>query len=98
MPAALEVVRYQPEGEVDLARGVSLITFSAPMVALDSVEAAVVVEPPVRLDPQPPGEWRWMDPRTLIFVPNGERMPMATEYRVEIPAGTKACKRRGARR
>lgn len=88
-PPALEVVRYQPEGEVDFARGVS-ITFSAPMVARDSVEAAVVVEPPVRLDPQPPGEWRWMDPRTLIFVPNGERMPMATEYRVVVPAGTRA--------
>ncbi len=88
-PAALEVVRYQPEGEVDLARGVS-ITFSAPMVALDSVDAAVVAEPPVRLDPQPPGEWRWMDPRTLVFVPDGERMPMATEYRVVVPAGTRA--------
>jgi uncharacterized protein YfaS (alpha-2-macroglobulin family) len=82
-------VRYQPEGEVDVARGVS-ITFSSPMVALDSVEAAVVVEPPVRLDPQPPGEWRWMDPRNLVFVPQGERMPMATTYRVEIPAGITA--------
>ena len=88
-PPELEVVRYQPEGEVDLARGVS-ITFSAPMVALDSVEAAMVVEPPVRLDPQPPGEWRWMDPRTLVFVPDGERMPMATEYRVVVPDGTRA--------
>ncbi|WP_353612149.1 alpha-2-macroglobulin family protein [Mycobacterium sp. IS-1496] len=82
-------MRYQPAGEVELAQGVS-ITFSAPMVALDSVDAAVVVEPPVRLDPQPPGEWRWMDPRTLVFVPQHERMPMATAYRVEIPAGTKA--------
>ena len=87
--SALEVVRYQPEGEVDLARGVS-ITFSAPMVAHDVVDATVVVEPPVRLDPQPPGEWRWMDPRTLVFVPQGERMPMATAYRVEVPAGARA--------
>ncbi|MCI4675885.1 Ig-like domain-containing protein [Candidatus Mycolicibacterium alkanivorans] len=89
IPPALEVVRYQPDGEVDLARGVS-ITFSAPMVALDSVDAAVVMEPPVRLDPQPPGEWRWMDPRTLVFVPQGARMPMATAYRVEVPAGTRS--------
>lgn len=88
-PPALEVVRYQPEGEVDLAQGVS-ITFSAPMVALDSVDAAVMVTPPVRLDPQPSGEWRWMDPRTLVFLPQGEHMPMATAYRVDIPAGTKA--------
>lgn len=89
VPSELEVVRYQPEGEVDLAQGIS-ITFSAPMVALDSIEAAVVDEPPVRLDPRPPGEWRWMDPRTLVFVPERERMPMATEYRVEIPSGTEA--------
>jgi uncharacterized protein YfaS (alpha-2-macroglobulin family) len=89
VPAALEVVRYQPEGEVDIARGVS-ITFSAPMVALDSVDAGVVTDPPARLDPQPLGEWRWMDPRTLVFTPNGERMPMATEYRIVIPAGTSA--------
>lgn len=89
VPPVLEIMRYQPEGEVDLARGVS-ITFSAPMVALDGVELAVVVEPPVRLDPQPPGEWRWMDPRTLVFVPQGERMPMATAYQVEIPAGITA--------
>lgn len=89
VPPALEVVRYQPEGEVNLAPGLS-ITFSAPMVPLESVDAAVVMEPPVRLDPQPPGEWRWMDPRTLVFVPKGERMPMATAYRVEIPAGTRS--------
>lgn len=86
---ALGVVRYQPEGAVDVAQGVS-ITFSAPTIALDSVDAAVVTDPPVRLDPQPPGEWRWMDPRTLVFVAQGERMPMATAYRVEIPAGTSA--------
>lgn len=88
-PPALEVVRFQPEGEIDIARGVS-ITFSAPMVPLDSVDAAVVVDPPVRLIPQPPGEWRWTDPRALVFIPDGERMPMATEYRVEIPAGSRA--------
>ena len=89
VPPALEVVRYQPEGEVNTARGVS-ITFSAPMVALDSVDGAVLTEPPVRLDPQPPGEWRWMDPRTLVFEPQGAHMPMATIHSVEIPAETAA--------
>nr|PZN21483.1 MAG: hypothetical protein DIU75_09975 [Mycolicibacterium hassiacum] len=82
-------MRYQPDGEVDLAPGVS-ITFSAPMVALDSVDAAGAGEPPVRLDPKPPGKRRGGDPRTLVFVPEGERMPMATTYRVQIPAGTSA--------
>lgn len=89
MPPPLRVVRYQPEGPVDIAQGVS-ITFSAPMIDLDSVDAAVAVDLPVLLDPQPPGDWCWMDPRTLAFVPQGERMPMATAYRVEIPSGTTA--------
>lgn len=89
-PTALDVVRFQPEGEVDIAPGVS-ITFSAPMIALDGVDAAsAIADPPAHLDPQPPGEWRWMDPRTLVFTPQGERMPMATAYRVEIPAGTRS--------
>lgn len=58
---------------------------------LDGVDAAsAIADPPAHLDPQPPGEWRWMDPRTLVFTPQGERMPMATAYRVEIPAGTRS--------
>lgn len=89
-PSALEVVRFQPDAEVDIAPGVS-ITFSAPMVALDGVDAASeIADPPARLEPQPPGEWRWMDPRTLVFTPRGGRMPMATDYRVEIPAGIRS--------
>ena len=39
--------------------------------------------------PQPPGEWRWVGTRTLVFEPEG-RFPMATDYRVEVPAGTRA--------
>jgi hypothetical protein len=37
-------VRYQPDSDVAVAEGVS-ITFSAPMVALDSVDAAVSEQP-----------------------------------------------------
>jgi uncharacterized protein YfaS (alpha-2-macroglobulin family) len=84
----LEVVRRMPEGEVPLAPHLS-ITFSQPMVALDSHEALARVAVPARLSPQPPGEWRWVGTRTLVFAPAG-RFPMATDFRVEVPAGTRS--------
>ncbi len=83
----LEVVRYSPEGAVPLAPELS-ITFSQPMVTLTSqTEAAANV--PVTLNPQPPGKWRWLGTKTLIFQPDG-RFPMATSYTVTVPAGTRA--------
>ena len=83
----LEVVRYSPEGPVPVAPELS-ITFSQPMIALTSQnEAATNV--PVKLNPQPPGRWRWLGTKTLIFQPH-ERFPMATTYVVRVPAGTRA--------
>ena len=83
----LEVLRYSPEGDVPLAPQLA-ITFSAPMVALTSQEEAAA-NVPVELSPQPPGKWRWLGTRTLVFEPTG-RFPMATEYSVTVPAGTKS--------
>jgi hypothetical protein len=88
--APLEVLRYAPDGEVDLAPVLS-ITFSLPMVVLSAQsEAAAVV--PVTLSPQPPGSWRWLGTQTLVFEPayEGGRFPMATEYTVTIPAGIRS--------
>ncbi|HEY7545549.1 MAG TPA: Ig-like domain-containing protein, partial [Blastocatellia bacterium] len=84
----LEVVRFLPEGDVPIAPQLS-VTFSQPMVAVTSHADTVAQGVPVRLTPQPPGQWRWIGTKTLLFEP-GERFPMATEYRVEIPAGTKS--------
>jgi uncharacterized protein YfaS (alpha-2-macroglobulin family) len=86
-PGPLEVLRYRPEGDVPLAPHLS-ITFSQPMVALDTHASLARASVPVRLSPQPPGEWRWVGTRTLVFEPVG-RFPMATEYHVEVPAGTR---------
>src|SRR5262245_57025952 len=83
----LEVVRHAPEGNVPLAPHLS-VTFSQPMVAVTSHDD-VANERPVRLEPQPPGQWRWVGAKTLLFEPTF-RFPMATEYRVEVPAGTKS--------
>ncbi|MBA3242526.1 MAG: Ig-like domain-containing protein, partial [Acidobacteria bacterium] len=83
-----EVVRYSPTGEVPLAPQLS-VTFSQPMVAVTSQEEASR-EVPVRLSPQVPGRWRWLGTKTLIFDPAGERLPMATEFTVSVPAGTRS--------
>ena len=86
-PGPLEILRRMPEGEVELAPHLS-ITFSQPMVALETHEALARENVPVRLSPSPAGEWRWVGAKTLVFEPSG-RFPMATEYRVEVPAGTR---------
>ena len=77
-----------PEGDVPLAPQLS-VTFSQPMVAVTSHDDLAASAVPVRLDPQPPGQWRWVGTKTLLFEPTA-RFPMATEYRVEVPAGTRS--------
>jgi hypothetical protein len=84
----LEIVRFAPEGEVALAPHLT-ITFSQPMIAVTSVMDLAASQVPVKLSPATPGKWRWLGTKTLIFEPEG-RFPMATNYSVEIPAGTKS--------
>ena len=84
----LEVRRRAPEGDVPLAPHLS-VTFSQPMVALTSHEALQGQVLPVRVSPEPPGRWRWVGTQTLLFEPDG-RFPMATDYRAEVPAGTRS--------
>ena len=81
-PAVLEVLRHAPEGDVPLAPHLA-ITFSKPMVAVTSQEAAADTVP-VILRPTPKGQWRWLGTRTLMFDPD-ERFPMATNYEVKVP-------------
>jgi uncharacterized protein YfaS (alpha-2-macroglobulin family) len=84
----LEVRRRAPEGEVPLAPNLS-VTFSQPMVALATQEALARGETPVHLQPAVGGEWRWVGTRTLLFQP-ARRLPMATEFRAVVPAGTES--------
>ena len=84
----LEIVRYSPEGDVPLVPQLS-VTFSHPMVAVTSHQDAIAAGVPVKLTPQPPGRWRWVGTKTLLFETDGH-FPMATEYTAEIPAGTKS--------
>jgi uncharacterized protein YfaS (alpha-2-macroglobulin family) len=84
----LEVLRSQPTGEVPIARDLS-VTFSLPMVPVTSHDDLAKRERPVTITPEPKGKWRWIGTKTILFEPE-VRFPMATEYKVEIAAGTKA--------
>jgi len=86
----LEVLRFQPDGEVGIAPFVS-VTFNQPMVPLGTVDEVDSSAVPVKLTPEPPGRWQWIGTRTLRFEHDTQifdRLPMATHYKVEIPAGT----------
>ena len=83
----LAVVRYAPQGKVELAPDMSL-TFSEPMIAVTSQEEASRFVP-VELTPQIEGQWHWLGTRTLRFEP-AKRLPMATEFKARVPAGTKS--------
>ncbi|MGH9755410.1 MAG: Ig-like domain-containing protein [Blastocatellia bacterium] len=88
----LEVLRVSPEGDTPIAPHLS-VTFSQPMVAVTSNEDLSAAQVPVKISPQPQGQWagkwRWLGTKTLLFEPT-VRFPMATNYSVEIPAGTKS--------
>lgn len=83
----LEVLHYSPEGDVPIAPHLSII-FSQPMVPISSVEETSKYVP-LRLFPHPPGKWRWLGNRTLVFEPE-RRFPMATKYSVTVPRDTKS--------
>jgi alpha-2-macroglobulin len=91
-PAALEVLRYAPEGEIPIAPFVS-ITFNQPMVPLGTLADLAAGASPARIEPSLPGTWRWLGTKTLTYEYDSaliDRLPKATEYTVTIPAGTKS--------
>jgi alpha-2-macroglobulin len=88
----LHVLRYSPEGEIPLAPFVN-ITFNQPMVPLATLAQLAEMDMPVIIEPELPGTWRWLGTKTLNFQYDSElidRLPMATEYTVSIPAGTES--------
>jgi uncharacterized protein YfaS (alpha-2-macroglobulin family) len=83
----LEVIRFSPEGEVNLAPDLN-VTFSQPMVAVTSQEQAAQITP-VELSPKVEGKWRWLGTKTLMFDAT-KRLPMATKFTARVPSGTKS--------
>ena len=86
----LRVLRFQPEGPVDLAPFIS-ITFDQAMVALSTVSQVEAADVPITITPEMPGRWIWLGTKTVRFEyePDAiDRIPAATNYVVEVPAGT----------
>ncbi|HEX9889686.1 MAG TPA: alpha-2-macroglobulin family protein [Nitriliruptorales bacterium] len=89
-PGPLEVVRHQPDGDVDVAPFLS-VTFNQDVIPVGTLEQLDATAAPVRVTPELPGRWRWIGTRTLRYEhvsDDLDRLPAATEYAVEVPAGT----------
>lgn len=86
----LEVLRVQPEGPVALAPAIT-ITFNQPMVPVATLGQLTAADVPATITPDIAGRWEWIGTTTLRFEHDSaviDRLPMATNYLVEIPAGT----------
>lgn len=86
----LHVVRHQPDGAVAIAP-FATITFDQPMVPISTVGQLAAADVPATITPALAGTWQWIGTNTLRFDADSndiDRLPMATEYTVEIPAGT----------
>ena len=85
----LEVVRFQPEGDVAIAPALS-VTFNQAMIELATLDQLDDLDVPVQVTPALAGRWRWIGTRTVRFEATGavDRLPMATDYTVTIPEGT----------
>ncbi|MBI9043861.1 MAG: hypothetical protein JEZ06_05205 [Anaerolineaceae bacterium] len=86
----LEVLRFAPEGEIPMAPFIN-VTFNQPMVALGTLSQLSEEDVPVLIKPALEGKWTWIGTRTLRFQYDSaliDRLPMATEFQVTIPAGT----------
>ena len=89
-PETLEVLRVQPAGDVGLAPFLS-ITFNQAMVPVGTVDQLAVAEVPVTITPAVEGRWQWIGTSTLRFDAAGrDRLPMATDYTITVPAGTRS--------
>lgn len=81
----LTVIRTVPQGAVRAAEDVQ-VQFSHPVAPVGD-PALVEANVPVVLEPQPPGRWRVVEPRTLVFEPDEPPLPAATAYRLSVPEG-----------
>ncbi|MEO8843825.1 MAG: alpha-2-macroglobulin family protein [Kofleriaceae bacterium] len=83
----LDAPQILPVGEVP-AESEIRVRFSEPMVAIDKVGAAPAAI--ATIEPTVTGTWKWLDTRVASFTAAGPRLAQATDYKVTVPAGTKA--------
>jgi len=82
----LKVVFSAPQGEALVASEVSVV-FDRPVQALG---VAADTAPPLKISPAVRGSFRWVGSRAVVFTPELGRLPGATRYEVEVPAGLRA--------
>lgn len=86
-PAPFGVVFAAPRGQAGPGAAIELV-FNRPMRELETAGEESV--PRVALSPDVPGRWLWMGTSALVFRPSAGRLPGATAFQVEVPAGTRA--------
>ncbi|MCX5797496.1 MAG: MG2 domain-containing protein [Elusimicrobia bacterium] len=86
---SLQVVAKTPSGPTQSRRSSDAVTatFNRPMAALNAPEEAGKFCP-IKLEPAVKGRCRWQGTQVLSFEPD-QPLPLATEFRATIPAGTK---------
>ncbi|WP_029138880.1 Ig-like domain-containing alpha-2-macroglobulin family protein [Nakamurella lactea] len=88
----LQVLRMQPQGAVSIAPFIS-VTFNQPMVPVGTVGQVGAITVPITISPKVAGSWQWIGTSTVRFVADSadlDRLPMATDYTVTVPAGMKS--------
>lgn len=89
-PGALDVVRFQPDGNVGVAPFLT-ITFDQPMVPVGTLGQLAAADVPATISPAVEGGWQWIGTSILRFdAADRDRLPMATDYTVTVPAGTRS--------
>ncbi|MFZ5586935.1 MAG: alpha-2-macroglobulin family protein [Thermodesulfobacteriota bacterium] len=86
-PGAALTVKLMPLGEVERLTQVTA-RFSRPMRPLGAMEQSAA-DAPLKLDPSPPGAFRWLDPQTLAYLLD-QPVSGATRIRLSVPAGVAA--------
>jgi len=84
----VKVLRYGPEGAQGLVDAFR-VTFDQPMVPLASIDDLRKQPVPLRIEPEVPGEFRWLGTQTVAFYPEG-RLPYSTTYTASIPENAKS--------
>ncbi len=86
-PQGLAVTSLMPQGRVERLTQV-VVSFNRPLRPLGDMSQDPETAP-LRLDPRPPGSYRWLDPRTLAYILD-QPLTGATVIRLTVPAGVRA--------
>ncbi len=76
-----EVVFAGPRGYTPAESEINLV-FSRPVRALGTAEKTMDL--PIQITPALKGHWQWIGTQAVVFVPEGNRLPSATEIKVSV--------------